>query len=148
MHKALQVLPQKRTIWLLKHVSGYCATGKQMKQWKKRETNECPMCTAVEDHHHITQCKSQVVSNLWSEQIEQYETQLMKMGAPYDTSQAMIQLINEYRGTMATRLEFDEPTLQAAVTKQRRLGSNCFIEGLLVEEWKAHIVTFLTPKQK
>ena len=33
MHKALNVLPLKRSTWLLKHITGYCATGKQMKRW-------------------------------------------------------------------------------------------------------------------
>ena len=128
-------------------MSGFCATGKQIKKWKKRLTDECPMCTQVEDHHHIIQCQSLVVTNLWSEKLDQYKDQLRQMRTPEETIQAMSKLLNDYRTMNTSPSDMTDPTLEIAVIKQRQLGPNCFIEGLLVDEWKDHVSTFLTPRQ-
>ena len=44
MKDALSSLTFSRRIWFLKYISGFCATGVKMFQWKKCETDTCPLC--------------------------------------------------------------------------------------------------------
>ena len=105
------------------------------------------MCTQVEDHHHVVQCQSQIVTNLWSDKIKQYDMHLMQMNAPNETIWAMTNLLTKYRTKDISTLETTNPTLMVVVTKQQQLGPNCFKEGLLADEWKDHVSTFLPPRQ-
>ena len=97
MNKALKTISLKRNIWIVKHISGYCATGKQMKRWKKRETAECPMCPAIEDHHHVIKCKSTSTTTQWGQCTEEYCTALRQMQTPQETINAVMSLLVEYR---------------------------------------------------
>ena len=105
------------------------------------------MCPHTEDHHHIIQCQSLLVDNLWYDNIDQYKSQLRQMQAPDETIQAMVSLLNRYRMNDTQPIDVLNPTLATAVVKQLQLGPNCFIEGLLVHEWEDHISTFLPPKR-
>ena len=97
MEKALQQLPWKRTTRLLKHVSGYCATGKQMKRWKKHQSDECPLCPATEDHHHVIQCQSDSTTTIWKEYVDELQSKLYQLHTPSETVSVITSLIDEYR---------------------------------------------------
>ena len=69
------------------------------------------------------------------------------MQTPQETIDAVMSLIVEYRYETQPIETEREPTLSLAMTKQRELPPNCFLEGILVLEWRDHINTFLPPKQ-
>ena len=114
-----------------------------MQKWHKRQTAECPLYPHTEDHHHILQCQSPTVTNLWNENLEEFGNQLQQMHAPEETISAMISLLNAYRTNTIKPIIVQDPTPARAVAKQQQLGPHCFIEGLLVDEWREHVSSFL-----
>jgi hypothetical protein len=46
--QAMKSLPLNRRHWVVKHVAGHCGVNSKLKEWKMRESDECPMCEEVE----------------------------------------------------------------------------------------------------
>ena len=147
MHKTMQLLPFSRTIWLIKHVSGYCATGYQMKKWKKWSTSQCPMCEVEENHHHIVRCQSAAAQTTWQELMNSFVIKLAKLKTPHTTIQHIVLGVTSCRWDIVVPITATEPTLQQALEKQTQVGWALFLDGLLVHEWEQHVKTFLNPLQ-
>ena len=147
MHAALATLTLRRQIWLLKHISGYCATGKKMKLWKKRDTDECPLCGIQEDHHHIITCPSVSAQQRWDQLYQKLSQKLICMGSPPHMHKTVLHIMKEYRLGRQTMIAVDSPLLQQALRKQFEIGWACFAEGLLVCEWAEYVKTFINPKR-
>ena len=105
------------------------------------------MCPNIADHHHIIQCKSLPTSNHWNDSLEEFHSQLQQMHTPTKTIEAIKSLLVRYRSGIPLSTVVRDQTLADAMHKQQQLSPCCFIEGLLVHEWRDHVATFLPPKQ-
>ena len=54
---------------MTKHGSGFCATGKRMFRWEKRDTAKCPRCEEDEDTLHVWKCRGEGVDQVWEKAI-------------------------------------------------------------------------------
>ena len=56
-HKAFKLISWGQRREVVKHASGFCGTNKNMKCWKKWESDACPLCSQPEeDAWHVTTC--------------------------------------------------------------------------------------------
>jgi len=67
--RAMVNAQRSRRQWVRKHGSGFCATGKMMFQWKKRDTAKCPQCEEDEDTLHVWKCRGEGVDQVWEKAI-------------------------------------------------------------------------------
>ena len=68
--KAMQEASRTRRQWVVKHSSGFCATGKMMERWKQQQESKCPRCDeAVEDARHVWLCKGVGTEEVWQASI-------------------------------------------------------------------------------
>ena len=118
-----------------------------MHRWKQRPTNESPHCPDVEDHHHIVQCQSTIAKTEWEDGIADFRNKLIHLQTPKTTVDAILSLLLQYRNREQAIIPTHDDNLNNVIRQQNQLSPSCFIEGILVLEWKRYVATFLPPKQ-
>ena len=86
MGSALRTKPQLFQLWMTKHVSGFCATGKMMKKFCYQVHKTCPCCKlpgVVENTAHLLICPDIRMQAAWSTKIEELEEWTNNTGGPY-----------------------------------------------------------------
>ena len=67
-------------LWRTKQVSGFCAVGKNMKQWGFWEDSCCHSCNELwEDVEHILYCLHQDRITAWREAVDSFEAWMMEV---------------------------------------------------------------------
>ena len=68
MERVMEELALSHQLWAAKHVHGWCAVGKRMKQWQLWDSSTCPCCQAVEEtSHHVVICPDNRMQEEWNE---------------------------------------------------------------------------------
>jgi hypothetical protein len=70
---AMKTLPRTNQHFISKFTVGMSGVGKWMKQWKRRDTNNCPRCGQHEDNLHVLLGKGQGASEVWDKAIDSLE---------------------------------------------------------------------------
>ena len=109
-----------------------------MKQWKKRDTDECPHCGSQgEDNIHVLRCASVTAIETWDRCIIDFTDYLNKMRVTAQTATAIIEHMTAWRDQCtSTRTVSYNSTLQAAIEEQNTIGWDNFIMGRISRKWR------------
>jgi hypothetical protein len=134
--RAIQRMPRSKQIWTTKHFSGWEGTGKMMKRWEERETDECPRCLQPENHRHIVQCQSAEAKKEFG-----IITQDLRHWLRRTTSAAMraaiLEQIEAYQEDRFGIINYlwDRDVI-SAMSRQSMMGKRAFAEGFLSIKWR------------
>jgi hypothetical protein len=125
-----------KQIWTTKHFSGWEGTGKMMKRWEERETDECPRCQLPENHRHVVQCQSATAKKDFSTVIKDLKNWLRRTTSA-DMRAAILEQLEAYQqdrfGTIHHLWDRD---IISAMSRQSMMGKRAFAEGFLSIKWK------------
>ena len=136
-HKAFKLVSHGKKREVVKHSSGFCGTNKNMKCWKKWESDACPLCgQPAEDAWHVTMCPDPWVQ----EQFEQSIAKVREFLCTLQTEPHIANTICEWLLAWQQGLEFAPAMgsffgLAATVHLQDKLGWWAFIEGAPCKGW-------------
>ena len=69
--KSTDMLSNHRHLFILKHLAGIAATGRNMVRRKERMTGECPRCGINDEHtEHIILCPDTTAESTFSQAVE------------------------------------------------------------------------------
>ena len=101
MGSAISTKPQLFQLWVTKHVSGFCATGKMMKKFCYQAHKTCPCCKlmgVVEDTAHVLICPDIRIRTACSTKIAELKEQINDTAGRYiqEAIQALIRRMKGY----------------------------------------------------
>ena len=132
------MMTKARQHWLSKHNTGFCATGKMMQRRQQQRTAKCPRCEEceVEDTEHVLKCQSTEAKEKWNEGMVVLYKYMLDDGTAFDIANAIRDSLQAwYSDEAAPNLETHSPTLQQAITNQKRIGWKNLLEGLPAQGW-------------
>ena len=135
--KAMSAVGRTRRQWVVKHASGFCATGKMLQRWKQQESAKCPRCeVSVEDARHVWLCKGEGVQTRWEQSIRKLRVWMTMQKTQPNLADVICDRLP------AWRLD-TEPTVKVlpflglcdTVKLQDDVGWQAFLEGTPVKQW-------------
>ena len=134
--KAMESVPLSRKRWVSKHASGFCAVGKMMLKWKKRETDECPRCGASEDVEHVIRCRGEGSDEIWENSISQLRVWMTTQKTLGSMADVICDRLSAWRlGTQPTVQTSTFRGLRKVVDDQDECGWKAFLDGTPVIGW-------------
>lgn len=133
----MNALPRPRRIWVAKHVSGFCGTGKMMQRWKKRPSAACPRCgTECEDATHVWRCPEKEATAVWKTGLGRVDTWMRKEKTQPDIRRTIISRLEAWRTQQhANNAGSTYPGVPTATAEQDKAGWQSFFEGCPVRGW-------------
>ena len=118
---------------LSKWISGWIASGKNMKRWNKRYKGDCPFCGHEnEDNIHILHCSHDVPTQSWKTLLSEYDVRLAKLKTCYALRKAIILDLRAWRNNKRYPPTSNmDDLLRSAIEEQRRIGWKTYLEGLI-----------------
>lgn len=142
VERAMKSLPAGLQRWCTKHTVGVCGVGKVRHRWNPQDSPICPMCEEVEDHLHVPRCASETATSEWNLRIEAFSLWLAEIGTAPEISESLLQFLQDIREPVSNWAPSWAPlntiphvALVQAITSQRMIGSQAFLEGLLSKAW-------------
>jgi hypothetical protein len=134
--RAIQRMPQPKQIWTTKHFSGWEGTGKMMKRWEERETDECPRCLLPENHRHIVQCQSITAKKEFGIITEDLRNWLGRTTSAVMRA-AIMEQIDAYQQNRFGIINYLwDREIKSAMSRQSMMGKRAFAEGFLSIKWR------------
>jgi hypothetical protein len=79
-HKAFKLISQGQRREVIKHASVFCGTNKNMKCWKKWESDACPLCSwQKKDAWHVTTCPNPCAQQQFEKSLTKVHEGLLKL---------------------------------------------------------------------
>lgn len=121
--------PLSRHLWAVKHVSGFCAIGRNMLHQGKWTHHQCPHCGQDKDSRHVLQCRA------WPHTPAVWNLALAKLSHWMVTTHTLpgIQenvIINLWQWRTSSFLG-----LQTSIFKQHSIGWDSLLEGFVSQQW-------------
>ena len=109
---------------LSKWMSGWIASGKNMKRWNKRYKGNCPFCGYEnEDSSHIIHCAHDDPTNTWKALLATYDVTLAKLKTCYALRKAIILDIQAWREKKDfSSIHHLDDSLKLAIQEQCQIG--------------------------
>ena len=128
---------RNRRQWIVKHSSGFWATGKMMKRWKQQSSSKCPRCAEeVEDARHVWKCNGDGVQSTWDISIRKLRSWMSAQKTQPNLADVVCDRLTAWRlGSNPTVSVLPFLGLSEAVQLQDRVGWQAFLEGLPVRQW-------------
>ena len=126
-----------RRHWVVKHSSGFCATGKMMKRWKQQLSSKCPRCDEpVEDELHVWRCQGEGAADIWLESIRKLRSWMMKSKTLPNLTAIICDRLTAWRNTSSPVVQVSYFLgLRDTVNAQEKVGWRSFLEGFPVRGW-------------
>ena len=135
--QAMKAVAQSRQRWVTKHVSGFCATGKMMKRWKKRDNARCPRCDKEEeDAEHVWLCQGEGANDIWDKSIERLLDWMKKEKTYGKLAEVICDHLSAWRYNRHPTIIATSDELRAAIAEQRKAGWRTLLEGAPVKGWR------------
>ena len=122
--------PKMYNQWYSKQCSGWCGTGKNLKNWRRTDDARCPNCNIlVEDAGHLMMCRCPDRSRLFEEHVGMIEEWMES----HFTHPFLRQLVGQYLRGRGTR-KFKDLNTNTSGTKslaaaQDKIGCKHFLHG-------------------
>jgi hypothetical protein len=140
---ALKACPPGMQRWVSKTVTGFCATGVNMKRRKERDSDECPRCHDTEEVEHIWTCKEHSATDLWNRSVAKLQEWLNANQISPEVSRQICVGLQEWRTGQPSTWTSEVPWVKGVLEQQKTLGWRNFFEGFLAREWRAALDAFL-----
>ena len=134
LQRALDSKPRMYQLWYANQGSGYCGTGKNMKQWKMATHSRCPNCNKhKEDAAHLNVCNSSERKRLLKRSIGELEEWMEEHNTHPDVLEFVPQYL-AYRGDRRlASFDWMSKGFRAAAEEQDSIGWRNFTEGKVAE---------------
>ena len=132
LHLTMKILPQMTQVWMTKHVSGTCATNKQLAKMDKNVIDKCQCCgRRNETVLHITRCPNKGRRLLFTQTTEEL-TSWMRRSYTHPELVLAIGSYLRYRGRVTMKkICLELPTLTQTAIETDLLGWRNFTEARL-----------------
>ena len=144
LRRALDSKPRMYQLWYAKQGSGYCGTGKNMKQWQMTTNSRCPNCDKPkEDAAHLNVCNSKDRKRLLQRSICKLEVWMEEHNTHPDILE-FVPLYLAHRGDrrLAT-YDWMSTGFRVAADEQDRIGWRNFTEGKIAERLRLEQESYL-----
>ena len=135
--RAMSEAGRPRRQWVVKHASGFCATGKMMKRWNKQQSTKCPRCDEeVEDARHVWQCKGQGADDVWKSSLRKLHLWMLRSRTQPNLAAVICDRLSAWRGNSSPTVAVSFFLgLRDTVQAQDEVGWQTFLEGCPVKGW-------------
>ena len=135
--KEMENVGRTRRQWVVKHSSGFCATGKMMQRWKKQQTAKCPRCEEqVEDEIHVWLCKGDGVDEMWENSIRKLHLWMLKAKTLPNLAAVICDRLSAWQNNSSPIIQVSFFLgLRDTVKAQEIVGWRAFLEGCPVVGW-------------
>jgi hypothetical protein len=134
--QAMKSLPLNRRHWVGKHVAGHCGVNSKLKEWKMRESDECPMCEEVETARHVWECQFPEARLVRSKGLYQLRKWMQSQQTCPDILRIISARMSAWAyGTRSYPQRSTHPRIQEALQDQDEIGWTNFLEGCVASEW-------------
>ena len=135
--KAMEEVGRPRRQWIVKHASGFCATGKMMKRWKQQSSSKCPRCDEeVEDALHVWRCTGEGVEVQWKDSIQKLHLWMLRSRSQPNLAAVICDRLSAWRSKSSPTVNVSYFLgLRETVQAQDDLGWRSFLEGCPVKGW-------------
>ena len=122
-------------LWAAKHVHGWCAVGKCMKQWKLWSSSACPCCGSIEEtSRHVNICQDARMREVWDKKINGLEAWLDESDAAPMIHHCIVSSL--HTGSPLACFEDNSAGLaRQAVQDQDFVGWHNMLEGQMSMLW-------------
>jgi hypothetical protein len=132
----MKAAPRSRRHWIVKHASGFCATGKMMKRWKQRDSDFCPRCQAPEDTTHVWTCKGKDANATWNKSIEELRKWLITQKTLPSLTKVLCNRLTAWRDSTPPTVEPSRfAGVRDTIADQDTIGWQAALEGTIVIGW-------------
>ena len=136
VEKAMKEVNRTRRVWVTKHVSGFCASGKMMLRWKKRESAKCPRCDETEDAKHVWLCRGAGADEVWLAAIAKLRTWLVKKKTLPNLVDVLCDRLEAWRKNTLPSVSISTFLgMKDATFSQDKIGWGLLLEGLAAARW-------------
>jgi len=134
IRSALEQKPRMYQLWYAKQGSGYCGTGKNMKQWQMTTNSRCPNCNKPkEDAVHLNICGSKERKQLLQRSICDIEVWMEEHNTHPDIIE-FVPLYLVYRGDRElASFDWMSGGFREAAKEQDIIGWRNFTKGKIAE---------------
>ena len=148
MGAALHTKPQLFQLWVTKHVSGFCATGKMMKKFRCQAHETCPcskLPCVVGDTAHLLICLDVRIRTAWATKTFDLEEWVGDTAGPH-IQEAIMFLI---RRKEADLYEYQQwpGEIHQTYEDQRELEWHNLMKGRIATSWRVAIAQHLKQRQ-
>ena len=134
---AMKTVTRTRRQWVTKHVSGFCATGKMMRQWGKRTSAKCPRCDCNEDAQHVWKCRGSGTDEIWTTAMGKFKDELVKLHTHPNLGEVLCDRLTAWRHDLEPTVEVSHFLgLRTTIENQERVGWQAMLEGMPVQGWE------------
>ena len=135
--KAMSAVGRTRRQWVVKHASGFCATGKMLQRWKQQESAKCIRCDAVvEDARHVWLCKGEGVQTRWDQSIKKLREWMTMQQTQPNLANVICDRLSAWRLNIEPKVKvLPFLGLRDTVQLQDEVGWQAFLEGTPVKQW-------------
>jgi hypothetical protein len=134
---AVKEVGTNRKRWIVKHTSGRCAVGVEMKRRKTWSHANCPRCTETQEtSSHVLRCNGDGTKEIWDKFIGEFRLWLARQRTHNDISAAICSALTTWRsGIPAPQCRSSLPGLTSACDEQDDIGWDAAMEGRWAESW-------------
>lgn len=123
-------------LWITKHVSGWCATGRKMKLWKFWDNDRCPCCQAPDETtQHLLICPSPGQCSTWDEAIKGFEAWMAAVDTAPDIAHCFSNALRACSPNHPFTAYASQSIFEAAM-EQDNIGWFNFVEGRVLQRWR------------
>ena len=129
--------PNGFSLWIAKHVTGFCGVGKMLFRWGHWTNNHCPCCDMeCETSRHILVCRDEEMATEFHNSVEVLELWMMKVDTCPEIADCIVTTIAQHQPSCFSRTA--DPLITDAATEQDNIGWTNFMEGKISKLWRVH----------
>ena len=122
-------------LWTAKHIHGWCAVGKCMKQWQFWDSSMCPCCQVTEESpQHVALCWDACMQEVWEEKIASFTAWLEDVQTSPDIQHCLL-LTLQTRNPSHHFSDFALGMVCTAALEQDLIGWSNLLEGQISLKW-------------
>ena len=135
--QAMKSLKIGRRHWVAKHCLGHCGVNAKMKEWKKRDSSDCPRCGKRETARHVWRCQDPEARLVKSRGMLGIRKFLIEEETQPDMSRIIMACLTSW--SMDTS-RYPQRTSNAEIREaldiqDQGIGWTSFFEGCIAMEW-------------
>jgi hypothetical protein len=139
---AMKQVPLNRQIWILKHVTGFCATGNNMLRRKVRTSAQCPRCVQDETPEHVWTCRGADTNAIWDKSLKNLKSWLLENSTHPEMAKAIIEYLDSWRNDTSPTTYISQAWMRSVFAGQSPLGWRNMLEGFLTVTWQTTQKTY------
>ena len=134
--------PSQYSVWVTKHVSGFCALNTTLSRRQQTDSPLCPCCgTTEETVAHLPLCPATHMAERWQESVSGLETSMKEDETYSPIVHCFIETLRTKGAT--TFASHATPAIMTAAQEQDEIGFQNTIIGMVSTSWRSLQTTYL-----